>query len=472
MSDRIQVVFDVESDEEGNLVEVRPTPRRSRSTDGKRRVRNRKRVEGSWRDQGKGECFTRTNKNGGKYTVCNDPPRGSRGQQGVDRSRKDRGDEDIKGRDKSAAIDKARPVMKKYKEGGEVEGQGKYFTPLKKEGGNVILIKWRGKSDPIEKLGFDGYTGADLGKGEKRYTNAEIEEIISKGDTISIPLSEFNAQYRVSRARDGDIGGSADALEAGEYELGEGVKQVSVGAIKPKKKGRAKKKVQKKLKKRIEVDDKEIIDRLGRDLIRKNIDLYLKIRGFKNYADFVEGRGSQISPEKQAVKARNYYRVEALRKIEGKEALVKKDRRLVEPVGGARRGTRQQGVAGTRQQTILDYERDVRARRVARAGTVGAMSGRNVERAQQQRAAVRVMFEGDDIERENLLRLANEYGLYDRRPYPIRVGGEGVDALEFRNIRRLIKEDPLIKDDAERGNLTAAQRDLVNRIIGGERGEF
>ena len=159
MSDRIQVVFDVEEDEEGNLVEVPPTPRRTGAGRG-RRVRNRKRVEGSWRDQGKGECFTRTNAQGGQYVVCNDPPRGSRGQRGVDRSRKDRGDEDIKGRDKSAAIDKARPVMKKYKEGGEVESQAKYFTPLKKEGGNVILIKWRGKSDPIDKLGFEGYTGS------------------------------------------------------------------------------------------------------------------------------------------------------------------------------------------------------------------------------------------------------------------------------------------------------------------------
>ena len=461
MSDRIQVVFDVESDEEGNLVEVRPTPRRSRSTDGagRRRVRNRKRVEGSWRDQGKGECFTRTNKNGGKYTVCNDPPRGSKGQQGVDRSRKDRGDEDIKGRDKSAAIDKARPVMKKYKEGGEVEGQGKYFTPLKKEGGNVILIKWRGKSDPIEKLGFDGYTGADIKKGKKRYTNAEIEEIISKGDTISIPLSEFNAQYRVSRARDDDIGGKKDALEAGEYSLDEvGAAEARGRATaRPVKKGRAKKKVQKAVKKRIEVDDKEIIDRLGRDLIRKNIDLYLKIRGFKTYADFVEGRGSQISPEKQAVKARNYYRVEALRKIEGKEALVKKDRRLVEPAGGARRGTRQQGVAGTRQQTILDYERDRRARRIARGGD-GRRGGAGL-----------VMVEEEERDRENVVRLANEYGLYDRRPYPMRFGGEGVDGVELRNIERRIKEDPLIQADAESGNLTAAQRDLVNRIREGRR---
>jgi len=41
------------------------------------------RVSGSWRDKGKGECFTRTNKAGGTYVVCNDPPRGSKGQKGV-----------------------------------------------------------------------------------------------------------------------------------------------------------------------------------------------------------------------------------------------------------------------------------------------------------------------------------------------------------------------------------------------------
>lgn len=45
--------------------------------------RDRPRKEGSWRDKGKGECFTRTNKGGGTYVVCNDPPRGSKGQKGV-----------------------------------------------------------------------------------------------------------------------------------------------------------------------------------------------------------------------------------------------------------------------------------------------------------------------------------------------------------------------------------------------------
>ena len=52
--------------------------------------RDRPRVKGSWRDKGKGECFTRTNKSGGSYVVCNDPPRGSSGQRGVYKSGADK----------------------------------------------------------------------------------------------------------------------------------------------------------------------------------------------------------------------------------------------------------------------------------------------------------------------------------------------------------------------------------------------
>ena len=63
-----------------------------------RKTRRRERVRGSWRDQGRGNCYTRTNKNGGKYVVCEE---GSRGQKGVYQKvdRKFRGDPDQKGRD-------------------------------------------------------------------------------------------------------------------------------------------------------------------------------------------------------------------------------------------------------------------------------------------------------------------------------------------------------------------------------------
>ena len=44
-----------------------------------RRPRRRERVKDSWRDQGKGECWTKTGKGGGKFTVCE----GSKGQKGV-----------------------------------------------------------------------------------------------------------------------------------------------------------------------------------------------------------------------------------------------------------------------------------------------------------------------------------------------------------------------------------------------------
>ena len=38
---------------------------------------------GSWRDKGKGACWTKHNKSGQPYVVCNDPPRGSKGQKDV-----------------------------------------------------------------------------------------------------------------------------------------------------------------------------------------------------------------------------------------------------------------------------------------------------------------------------------------------------------------------------------------------------
>ena len=42
------------------------------------KTRDRPRVKGSWRDKGKGECYTHPH-----GVVCNDPPRGSSGQKGV-----------------------------------------------------------------------------------------------------------------------------------------------------------------------------------------------------------------------------------------------------------------------------------------------------------------------------------------------------------------------------------------------------
>jgi hypothetical protein len=424
---------------------------RSRGAQGsrrrERRTRNRPRVSGSWRDQGKGECFTRTNAQGGKYVVCNDPPRGSRGQKGVDRGRSDRGDADIKGRDKTGAIDKARPVMKKYDDDGELEKDAQYFTPLKKEGDQVILIKWRGKKDPVEALGFDGYTGA----GFDGYTPAEIEQIVSSGDTISIPVSDFNAQYRVSRAGDTDIGGSGDALKAGEYELGEGKK---VRGERPIKRGVQARKISKKLKKQVEKTDEEVLRDLAFDLPRKNIDLFLKIRGFRNYADYIEGRESPLSLEQQAEKARNYYRVEAARKKRGQEPRWKEDRDVIAPEERAR-----QGMSGVRQRTILNYERERRARR-ARAETGREFNRRQIAaRRQQQARGVRVMFEETEKEREDILRLAKDFGYYSD---PVRQGGAGVSDEEIRQYRQLLKEE--LQRDKDLGLMSRSQERVFDNL--------
>jgi hypothetical protein len=202
----------------------------------KEKERNRPRVEGSWRDQKKGACFTRTNANGGKYVVCNDPPRGSKGQQGVyqKKDRKDRGDPDIKGRDKSAIIRRQKPVLKKYDDEGRLEKDAVYYTPLKKDGGDVILLEWKDRYDPIAGLDartgkkfqerdsrndrrdnrLTGYTGpADTGYND-RVTNL----IVANQPTIRVPIKEFNAQYRSTRTGNTNIGGKEDHKK-GEYKL-------------------------------------------------------------------------------------------------------------------------------------------------------------------------------------------------------------------------------------------------------------
>ena len=197
----------------------------------KEKQRNRPRVKGSWRDQGKGECFTRTNANGGRYVVCNDPPRGSRGQQGVykKKDRKDRGDPDIKGRDKSAIIRRQKPVLKKYDDEGKLEKEAVYYTPLKKDGGDVILIEWKNGNDPI--AGLDERTGKKFegkdkeyrltgytGPADRGYNDRVTNLIVANQPTIRVPIKEFNAQYRSTRTGDTDIGGKDDHKK-GQYKL-------------------------------------------------------------------------------------------------------------------------------------------------------------------------------------------------------------------------------------------------------------
>lgn len=54
------------------------------------------------------KCFTRTNKSGGQYVVCNDPPKGSRGQAGVYQADNPTGKQDGRSKRKKKEVDKQR----------------------------------------------------------------------------------------------------------------------------------------------------------------------------------------------------------------------------------------------------------------------------------------------------------------------------------------------------------------------------
>jgi len=168
-----------------------------------RRPRNRQRVSGSWRDQGKGDCFTRTNKNGGRYVVCE----GSRGQKGVYQprgSREDRGDPDMKGRDKTKAIKDNRTVVRKYDDEGRINeevGTQNYFIPIGEENGIVYLQQGINEQGDV----FEGSKFASL-------------KDFNKADLIAVPKDKFNAQYRVHRGIENPRD-KYDGLVANRYQL-------------------------------------------------------------------------------------------------------------------------------------------------------------------------------------------------------------------------------------------------------------
>tara|TARA_R100000655_G_scaffold98257_1_gene141545 strand:- start:135 stop:458 length:324 start_codon:yes stop_codon:yes gene_type:complete len=99
--------------------------------------RDRPRVKGSWRDKGKGECFTRTNKNGGKYVVCNDPPRGSKGQAEVYERRGNKSSREAQAKTRGAtkiqAIQRGRKVREKAKKEKEKKEKEKKKKEKKKK---------------------------------------------------------------------------------------------------------------------------------------------------------------------------------------------------------------------------------------------------------------------------------------------------------------------------------------------------
>lgn len=54
------------------------------------------------------KCYTRTNKNGGAYVVCDDPPKGSRGQAGVYKAKNPTGKQDGRSKKQEEIRDKVR----------------------------------------------------------------------------------------------------------------------------------------------------------------------------------------------------------------------------------------------------------------------------------------------------------------------------------------------------------------------------
>ena len=111
------------------------------------------------------KCYTRTNKSGGTYTVCDDPPKGSRGQAGVYQAENPTGKQDGRTainkakKDKEIALRKVRKSMltKEYGETiGEVGENNPYTYNLYTKGGRG---NWRKPKDIITQGDLEKPTG-------------------------------------------------------------------------------------------------------------------------------------------------------------------------------------------------------------------------------------------------------------------------------------------------------------------------
>ena len=244
---------------------------------GQRRRRARK--TGSWRDRGRGDCFTRTNKNGGAYVVCEE---GSKGQKAVyaANNRNVRGDEDQKGRKKDKAIRTNRSVMKKYDEEGRVEDLDEeiYFTPLREEGGFVILGRGLNTTGTAMRTKSEG-----------------ISDNVDTTNTIRVPKAEFNAQYRVMRGftdpddkfndlAPAEYGLQGDKLDKPKLkeELINLEKKLKKEKRKVKKKGEEEEKKREARIKKVEDDIEEVelkLKPVGQTKTQKLIELQREVRG-------------------------------------------------------------------------------------------------------------------------------------------------------------------------------------------------
>ena len=145
------------------------------------------RVEGSWRDKGQGECFTRTNKAGAKYVVCNDPPRGSSGQKGV-----------YKGTTGGRKQQKTATTIQKAVRG----KQARKKAPKEV---NYGVVKGRMKADaktPTDSLYIrivEPFTKNEVGSKKKEY---KVKNIPAKGGSAN--NKKFNVWIDASKAKQGE----------------------------------------------------------------------------------------------------------------------------------------------------------------------------------------------------------------------------------------------------------------------------
>tara|TARA_R110002051_G_scaffold314574_1_gene391784 strand:- start:10 stop:450 length:441 start_codon:yes stop_codon:yes gene_type:complete len=103
------------------------------------------RKPGSWRDKGQGECFTRSNKSGATYVVCDDPPRGSKGQKGVYKTKTQKKQkEDVGTQVKLKKVEKINKDIKKAEK--QLELQKDRITKIR-----IVAMKKENKGEKLSR---------------------------------------------------------------------------------------------------------------------------------------------------------------------------------------------------------------------------------------------------------------------------------------------------------------------------------
>ena len=132
------------------------------------------RKAGSWRDKGQGECFTRTNKSGGSYVVCDDPPRGSKGQKGVYKTKTQKKQkEDVGTQVKLKKVDKINKEIDKLEQKNE---------EINKERGKQLRLL-KAEKDKLKKKDKDKLSNEEKHKLARKVFN--VKSVVAKKDRMT-----------------------------------------------------------------------------------------------------------------------------------------------------------------------------------------------------------------------------------------------------------------------------------------------